>query len=272
MVPWWGLLALVVVLGVITAMWATRGGIKRRRDGAADPAVESLSVSPGRLRLRITLTGAILYAAGTAVSTLATIGSIFLARSVRLTVPVSTFWPKLLPSVQIEQGGSAHVTGGGFRAADVAVSGLSMTAKLWLASGHLLQGCTYVIIGLAIAGLCYRMLRDDPFRAAVSSAVSVTSVSILVGGLGWQLCFGVAGVLASGEVLNLTSWSIENTDVVGHDIHALGWPSSTTSSFTIEFWPIYLALALAAVGGVFRYGEKLEREKERLQREAAGLV
>ncbi|WP_105036699.1 hypothetical protein [Cryobacterium aureum] len=78
-----------------------------------------------------------------------------------------------------------------------------------------------------------------PFRPALTRGINLTATTIIVGGLGWQVCDAVAGGLASFQVLRATGW-------------------------TLDFWPIWVGLALFAVAAVFRYGQKLQRDFDEL--------
>jgi hypothetical protein len=272
---WW-----FVVIVVLAAM-AVIGVVVRRYLVASPP--EFLSSAPDipgdRLGLRITQIGAALYATITAIGTVVTVVGVFVSDAVQLSMPVATFWPKLLPSVHVTEGPTAQVTGGGFESAQVTVAGLGMDTKLWLASGHLVQGLTYVVLGITIALLCSRLLGGNPFRHAMSKAFSFAAAAIVVGGLGWQVCFAVGGWKASLQTLTVTAWNINDRDV-GADgaLDEIGWPHPG-GGLSVDFWPIFIALALVAVAVAFRYGEKLQidkarlvRDKKRLERDTEGLV
>lgn len=221
--------------------------------------------------LRFAFVGGIIYAALAAIGTLVAISRALASSTTQLSMPVKPFWPELLPSVRITDGPTAEVVGGGFEWAEVAVTGLTLDVKLLLASGHLLQGATQVIIGIAIAVLGSRVLRGSPFGPTLSRSVSITAIAIAVGGLGWQLCFGLGGIAASTQVLTVTSWQSDSRFVPGGDTRRTGLPEPW-GGFDIAFWPLLLAVALVSVAAAFRYGERLQSDTERLRRDTEGLV
>jgi hypothetical protein len=228
--------------------------------------------------LRILFAAAVLYAVASAVGAIALIWQILAEREVRVRMPVTAFWPTLVPSAHITEGPTAKVVSGGFSEADVMVSGLGLDAKLWLASGHLVQGATFVVLALVVAMLCRRMLRGDPFRGLVSRTAAIAATTIALGGIVWQICFGAGGWTASIQVLQVTAWNVTDADVVGDDLSKLGWPDPA-QGFSVDFWPFLIALALLVVFLIFRYGEELRAENERLdrirlalQRDTDGLV
>lgn len=272
---WW-----FVVIVVLAAMTVIGVVVHRYLVPAPPEFLSSAPDIPGdRLGLRITQIGAALYAAITAIGTIVTVAGVFVSDVVQVNMPVATFWPKLLPSVHITEGPTARVTGGGFESAQVTVAGLGMDTKLWLASGHLVHGLTYVVLGITIALLCSRLLGGNPFRHTVSKAFSFAAAAVAMGGLGWQVCFAVGGWKASLQTLTITAWNINDRDVGANGaLDEVGWPHPG-GGLTVDFWPVFIALALVAVAVAFRYGERLQVEKARLvhertqlQRDTEGLV
>ncbi|QNE48020.1 hypothetical protein F1C58_14675 [Glaciihabitans sp. INWT7] len=188
----------------------------------------------------------------------------FLEPSVSLSLPVYEFWPTLPPGAAITSGPSAHVTGGGFTSAQVQVSGLDGAARTWLAGSALLQGATVVMIAIVVLTLCSTLLRSDPFHTAVTRGIRVLGITVIVGGLGWQLCSGVGESLASTQVLQLGSAEFQNVVTWESITSIIGFPSPTPH-VQVDFWPIWVGLAMLVLAAAFRYGE-------RLQRDTAGLV
>lgn len=234
-------------------------------------------IDRGRVLLRTTAGGAILYAAFSALGAIWLVAATLMSEAVTVDLPVATFWPSLKPSVQITDGPSAHVEAGGFDTAHVSVTGLDLGTRFWLAGGHALTGLTFALIGVVVAILCLRLLRGRPFDRTLSAAMFVTAMTVAVGGLAWQICFAVGESSASQQVLAITGWSINEADVPG-GISEIGLPAPALSSY-VDFWPIFVGVALAAVGIAFRYGGQLQREKERvlqsnarLRRDTEGLV
>lgn len=136
----------------------------------------SASAPPRPLRLRVTYWGAVLYALATAVGTLVIVAQAIWAQTVAVALPVSTFWPTAGSSVTIN-GPTASVVGGGFSSADLFLSGLHLDARLWLAAGHLVQGAVFVALGAAVAVLCSRLLRGDPFGPVLVALALVATAA-----------------------------------------------------------------------------------------------
>jgi hypothetical protein len=151
---------------------------------------------------------------------------------------------------------------------DVLVEGLGLDARLWLAAGQLTQGATLTILATIFAMLCHRLLDGSPFRPTITRAVSVSAVVIGVGGIAWQILYAVANGIAARQALQVNSWSggAPNPEIADYlfrtDI-GMGIPEPSPH-FTIDFWPLYFALILAALAFAFRYGERLQRDTEGL--------
>ena len=198
-------------------------------------------------------------------------GSDLLADVVSVHLPSQSFWPALKPSVALDPAPVAMVVSGGFSSADVMVRGLGFDARIWLAIGNLAHGVIPVSIGICIALLAQRLLRGDPFDRRMSRAAFATASFVGAGGLIWQLCSGIGESLASAQVLAVTGWSIDDSDVVGDDLSAIGWPLPSVDVL-VDSWPIAAALAIAAVGVAIRYGETVTADRAALRRETEGLV
>jgi hypothetical protein len=187
----------------------------------------------------------------------------FASRSVSVSLPVYEFWPALPPAATITGGPTALVTGGGFTSAQVSVSGLDVAARAWLAASSLLQGATIITIAIVVVTLCSTILRNDPFQPAVARGIRLLGITILVGGLGWQVCSGVGESLASSQVLQLGSTAFQNV-VTWDDINTIiGFPRPTPH-IQVDFWPIWVGLAMLVLAAAFRYGERLQRDTEGL--------
>jgi hypothetical protein len=225
--------------------------------------------------LRFLSLGGWVYAAVTIFSTLARIITTFTRDIVDIRMPVATFWPQLHPSVELDPAPAAAVVSGGFTWAEVAVEGLGTEVRLLHAAGLLAAGATGAIVAIAIAVLCHRVLADDPFRPAVSRAATISGGSVLIGGLVWQVFSHIAGTITSRSVLFIEGWSSDSeefSNAFREDIVSdVGWPQPAIE-WTVDLWPIWIGLALLAVGTAFRRGERLREKAEQLQRDTAGLV
>ena len=193
-----------------------------------------------------------------------TVISDFFTRSVSLRLPVETFWPILPPGASITGGPTAQVAGGGFISAQVSVSGLDGATRAWLAGSALLQGSTIIMIAIVVMTLCSTLLRNEPFQAAVTRGMRLLGFTVIVGGLGWQVCSGVGESLASSQVLPLGSAAFQNLVTWDDNNMIIGSPQPTPH-LQVDFWPISVGLAMLVLAAAFRYGQ-------RLQRDTAGLV
>ena len=218
--------------------------------------------------LRITRFLAIAYAAVAAIVSCYTAAQDLLAEQVLVSLPVAPFFPKTNPTLKTF-GPTATVTGGGYDHASLTLSGLHPDARLWLAGGTLLQGATAVLIAYTLAVLCVRVAQGEPFAKGLVRGINQSAIAILVGGLLWQVAFQVGQALAFNQAFYVAgaSWSEHAKGITPYSAY---WPQGNTS-FSIDFWPIGIGLAFFAIAAVFRYGQRLERDRELLRRDRAAL-
>jgi hypothetical protein len=212
----------------------------------------------------------IAYAAIALIGTVVTVVVTLVNDSIAVALPVHEFWPGKYPWITMSPTPAASVVGGGFTRADVTVTGLGTDARLLLATGHAIQGVTVVLIAVVIALLCHRLLGGTPFRPILARSITVTAVAISAGGIAWQVFFGLGGMAASAQTLGTTGWdskvpSIEIADYLDSVLEpsATGLPDPYLG-MGIDFWPLFLGLALAALAIAFRYSERLQRDTEGL--------
>jgi len=247
---WWNIaiIGVVVVLAIAIPIVIIR--------------VRSAAV-PGTAAARATRVIAVIYVVASGIGTIAIVARTLFDRSVSVLLPVESFWPTIPAGVEID-GLQAEVVGGGFTEALVDVTGLDGPTRVWLAASSLLQGATMVMIAIVIALLCTSVMRQDPFRAALPRAINVTAITIIAGGLAWQLCGAIGNGLASEQVLRSTGGSIEFDQFAYEDYNEIiGFPS-IGHQWSVDFWPIWIGLALFALAAAFRYGMKLQRDTEGL--------
>jgi len=247
----WGriaLIALVIVLAVVIPIVIVR--------------VRSAAV-PGTAAARATRVVAVIYVVASGLGTIASVLRTLFDSSVSVLIPVEPFWPTIPAGVTID-GRQAEVIGGGFADALVDVTGLDGPTRIWLAASALLQGATIVMIAIVIIMLCTNVMRQDPFRAALPRAINVTAITIIAGGLAWQLCGSIGNGLAAEQVLRSTGGSIEYDRFTYDDYYQVIGLPSIGHDWSIDFWPIWIGLALFALAGTFRYGMKLQRETDGL--------
>ena len=194
--------------------------------------------------------------------TVLAVGSQLLLDTVEVALPTETFWPVLPEGVEMFPGGDARFVGGGFTEALASVTGLGLATRALLAAGTLVQGLTQLAVTAAVHLLATRLLSGEPFQPAMSRAISLTAAALIAGGLLWQVLFGVGEFMAARQVLEAGGWAW--TEDLGLEDPSVLLPQPRLA-LTIEFWPIFTGMALAAVAAAFRHGE-------RLQRDTAGLV
>lgn len=208
--------------------------------------------------LKVVRVGALVYGAVALVATAVAVIGQLTSDVVEVALPTQAFWPWVPEDVEIVRpGGAATIVGGGFSEALVSLEGLSMNARVLLALGSLTQGLTQLAVTAAVYLLARRLLEGEPFQPVLSRAVMVAAVALVVGGILWQVCFSIGESLAAREALTIEGWSYP--DSLGLEDPALLLPQPTFG-LTIEFWPIFIGLALAAVAAAFRRGERLQRD------------
>jgi hypothetical protein len=236
----------VLLVGAVVA-----AALRSRRNGG-DPAT----------LLRFTRGAGVAYAMLAVVGTLIAVIQALSQDSVPVTIPVRQFWPEVLPGIEILDGPTATITSGGFERAEVEIAGLDTTARVLLAAGHLVQGATITLIAIVIVILCTRVLDGSPFRPMLSRAMTVAAAAVAIGGSVWQVCFQIAGSVASSQALTVSAWATD-TAVAGDPGTDVGWPQPAIG-LTFEFWPLLAGLVLAVLAVAFRHGERLQHDMEGL--------
>ena len=212
---------------------------------------------------------AVFYAVVVGAVTLFTAINDLLGASIPVDLKVAPFWLKVNPTMKLD-GITGHVVSGGYDHASLMISGLGLDARLWFAGANLVAGAASVIVAITVALLCTRIGNGDPFDRVMPRAIDVSAFAVLAGGILWQAFNQIAGWRVIDETFHAysASWKIK---VPGITEFSRGWPSGSTS-FTIDFWPIGIALGLFAISAVFRYGSRLSQERGRLAEEVKGLV
>lgn len=270
----------IIVLGALVVIVATAVGYwLLRRRGNSVPFDERMPATSRPAILVLTRFGATAAAGIAVVTAIGLALQSLVAQAVNVTIPVETFWPGIYPWVEVQQGPSATVTSGGFSSADVSIEGLDTGTRVLLAGGHALQGATVAVLAVAVAVLCHRLLANEPFRPIVARSFIVGAIALMVGGIGWQICFETAGYQAAEQALRVTAWSSQQISITGSTLNpgtdSGGTPLGTFDPLTtglpqpsmdasIEFWPIFLGLALLAVAAAFRQSERMQRDTEGL--------
>ena len=168
-------------------------------------------------------------------------------------LPLSMAWPEMLPCAEPSPPTSfasatlvcAHVP-----TADATIAALSLGARLMLALGDVLALVLAALPAVVVAVICGLAIKGKPFAAPAARWLFIAAIVILVAGMGAELATGIGRQLAAFEVLPSPGEGEVTT--------------TGTYQLTMPLWPMGAALALAALGFVFRQGSVLQRESEGL--------
>lgn len=233
-------LVLVALLAAIVAL------VRKHPDQRDDTAT-----------LKVVRVGALVYGVVVVLATTAAVIGQLTNDVVEVALPTQTFWPWVPEDVEIHRAGDATIVGGGFTEALVSLEGLSVNARALLALGSLAQGLTQLAVTAAVYLLAQRLLKGEPFQPVLSRAVMVAAVALIVGGILWQVCFSIGESMAARDALTIEGWGYPDALGIEDPTSLLPQP---TFGLTIEFWPIFTGMALAAVAAAFRRGERLQRD------------
>jgi hypothetical protein len=166
-----------------------------------------------------------------------------------LGLPMTLSWPDPLPYEPT--GAGPELVSGAVTRADVWVHGLSSGTRAVLATGDLLAIVIGVTPAVVLLVITRQALSGAPFTRTASRWLFIAAGVVLVAGISADLVSEIGKTLAAGEVLP----GIES----GAGVTTQGF-----FSLTVPLWPIGAALALAALGVVFRHGTVLQRDTEGL--------
>lgn len=157
-------------------------------------------------------------------------------------------------------GPSASVVGGGFTHADVFISGLGPDVRYWLAAGYLAQGLTAALLAFATFRILAGIGGKSGFQQLVSRAAGLAGVTMMVGGIAWQVAFAVAGSIASHQTLDYRAWNTSTgpADTVNGPASYGPIGISSDPGGTVSFWPLGVGILLLAISAGFRYVEQIE--------------
>lgn len=262
----WNFLAAIFAVILLATWWGYRmlrtRGDNIPLDAASTPRERSALLVGTRF---LATAWALMAAAGT----VTIVAQTLTAQAVAITIPVSLFWPGMFPGTTVFEGPTATVEGGGFSNAEVMAVGLDQSTRLLLAGGQTLQGITSIVIALAVAVLCHRMLDGRPFRPILARSVIVAAVTIIVCSIGWQYLFQAAGEAASTQILHVPNWT--NETVSYEQAEALTGPNPTPPGLPLpsggihfDFTPVFIGLALLVIAVAFRRSERMQRDTDGL--------
>lgn len=163
--------------------------------------------------------------------------------SVELALPASA----ALPSNAIgdpDAAGVPRILNGTFTTAMVSIADLGPVTRGVTALGAGLSALTYVAIALAVAHLCWRLHKGNPFVTSATRSVWLAAAALSIGSLLSQFLLGFATWLAIDELrLDAAQFPLE--------MH-------------LDLIPILAGLALLLIASAFQLGERMQRDTEGL--------
>ena len=175
---------------------------------------------------------------------------------VLVSLPANQDYPP--QSGSLSYGGGPYVVPGTdvtFTQASMLVSHLPVSNTILLGLGQILAAATTSGIAWCVLILLRKLRNDEPFAAATARALTVAGI-----------------ILAVGSTLSNLSTSSAQVGLFIAYIAAHGTLNVGGGGWTLDFTPLFLAALLFALAGVFRYGARLERERDLLKHETEGLV
>lgn len=253
------LVFLLIATGIALVAGAIAYVVRARRPAGSAPS----TVLP-----RVVSVGALIGAAGSAAIGLIALITIAVGAPITMTVPVRSFLPMISPELRDVVGPEATITGGpGFTEGQFTIEGLDPAARIWLAAGTLINTAVIVTIMLLIARLARQATEPQPFARSTSTLLGRSGAVLAVGGILWQICFAVAGLLAANQALFVTGFTTDDTAVLDRN-EALGLePSGLPSGggdITIDFWPVGIGLVLIVLAVLMRHAERLQHDTKGL--------
>jgi len=226
----------------------------------ATPVVLMIAASRGGANLlRIVMAVAFLAIAVSAIWAISGVLAI-VADSVSVTVPIDTM-PVQVPAGVTLEGPLATISTGGFDRVHVTATGLSLAARVVLGAATVLSAATAFAVAVVVLRLARSTRDGNPF-AVGPRALVITGWVTLVGGTVATWVGNIGDWLASRDLFGLNGWSGTNPDVL--NLSELGWPDPAALRLDLPWAPVAIALVMAMLAGVFRYGERLRRDADGL--------
>lgn len=208
---------------------------------------------------------AIAYVVITAGATVYRLLEIAMSPSLRISMPVQEFWPRLPASAEVS-GPTAQVVSGGFTQALVEVQGLASGTRWLLGTSELLQGVATIFIGAAVISMCNGHLKKASFRPVLVKWFSAAAGVIVVCGLAWQVLAGIAGLQASRQVLGVAGAQWDRASMGRETLNdIIGQLEPSAFDLEVSFWPLWAGLGLFTMAQIFKRGLKI-------QKDTAGLI
>lgn len=244
-----GLLWIAVAIAVVAALCALTIWIARRRGSTTVALDAASSVAQGWLFLMALGLGL-------------TVWQWFAQTEISVTdMPVALLqWPDVgAPGCSDPGGDSPTLLCASVDSVSASVAHLSVGTRVVMASGQLLGILLMALPAVLIVVLVGQARKGSPFSRLAAQAFAWSAIAVLIVGTVTDLVVGIGRTLAAYEVLPTPE---EGGNLTTQGIFYL----------TVPLWPAGIALALAALAVVFRYGAALQQQTEALQRDTEGLV
>lgn len=185
---------------------------------------------------------------------------------VAVTVPVQPYWPEHpnITDVYPERGDTVRSE---ITEVQVTSSTLTLTTRILLATGVLLQAAAVLAVVIAVIVLCNSLRTARPFNQSLRRTGRLTAAIIILGSLSGQIIHGIAASRAGEESLAVTGWAAEG--LAGE--LAEPWPVPTLF-VNVEFGPFFMALGILVLVELVGAGMDLGAAHRQLQADTDGLV
>lgn len=195
----------------------------------------------------------------------AVVGSLA-GEGVEVTVPVQPYWPEHpnITDVQPDRGDAVHNE---ITEVHITSSVLSLTTRILLATGSLLQGAAVLSVVIAVIVLCNGLRAARPFSQSLRRTGRITAAIVILGSLAGQVIHGLAVSRAGEESLAVIGWAAEG--LAGE--LAAPWPIPTLF-VSVDFGPFFMALGIMVVVELVGAGMALDDAHRQLQDDTDGLV
>jgi hypothetical protein len=169
-------------------------------------------------------------------------------------IPVSVAWPTMLPCWSGDEpapAGTATLACAGVDTAWASVAGLDAGLRIMLGLGDSLTLLVTAVPGVLIASFAQRASDGPVFATRTSRRLMACAVFVLVAGSAGSVLTQVGSALTAQLVLPASGSGAAVT-------------AASTVGFDPPYWPLGVALGLAALSVVFRQGARLQRDTEGL--------
>ncbi len=148
-------------------------------------------------------------------------------------------------AIEHDRTGVPLIVSGNFDHAAVVTSGLSAAARALLAVGAGLGALTAAVVSAAIAYFLIRLLRGTPFHRSLVVSTIIAGAALSIGNMLAQFIGGFGRMQAAVEL-----------NPVAGGVFEVG--------FALDPVPILVGFVVLALGYVFQFGARLQRDTEGL--------